>query len=110
MTLSMFFKDVKFELLNEFVVLIFAYNLLYENKRHFVGTWDIYIYPQKVVVCSLFRNACFWLLMDSEWKPWLFFHLFPLLKFPDWMWFTGTGLVALCSGRSRSTYLFRCDH
>lgn len=44
MTLSMFFKDVKFELLNEFVVLIFAYNLLYENKRHFVGTWDIYIY------------------------------------------------------------------
>lgn len=102
-------KDVKFELLNEFVVLIFAYNSLYKNKRHFVGTGRLYIcmYTLKMV-CSLFRNACFWLLMDSEWKPWWFFHLFPPLKFLEWMCLPEQASW-LCSGRSRSPSLFRRD-
>lgn len=44
MTFQCFFKDVNFELLNEFVVLIFAYN--FKNKHpsgHLDVTW-VYIY------------------------------------------------------------------
>lgn len=40
MTLSVFFKGVNFEQLNEcFVVLIFAYNLLFKKQALLVVTW-----------------------------------------------------------------------
>lgn len=104
----MFCKDVKSGLLNEFVVSLFAYNLLYKNKRYFVGTGVCP--PQKMVVCSRFRNACFRLLMDSEWKPGLlfFFICFLLLKFLNWMCLPEQASW-LWSGRSRSTSLLRRD-
>lgn len=59
----------------------------------------IYVYkPKKWLFAYFLEMPVFWLLMDSEWKPWWFFICFPLLKFLNWMWFARVGLWLFAPG------------
>lgn len=67
----MFLKDVNLELLKEcFVVLIFAYNLLFLKEALLVVTGTLnglYIYVYKPKKCLLTFQKCRWLGLPSQW-------------------------------------------